>query len=133
MNSTTCDIDDLAKAIADSLASYTEECSEETKAEVKKIGKECAKRVRDNIKTCGINDPNQRYERSWTCSVRSDRNSNEITCYIHSKNRYQVAHLLENGHQLRNGGRARAFVHIKPAEEWAVKELEKTIKVVWGK
>lgn len=34
-----------------------------------------------------------------------------------------LPHLLEKSHALRNGGRSRPIVHIKPVEEWAVEEV----------
>ena len=41
---------------------------------------------------------------------------------------YPLAHLLENGHAKRGGGRTAPIVHIKPVEEWAIEEVQKTIK-----
>lgn len=67
------------------------------------------------------------YNNSWTDSDLTKK-KNLFGKVIHNKKHYQLAHLLENGHALANGGRARAFPHIAPVAEEAEEELMKNIK-----
>ena len=50
---------------------------------------------------------------------------------VHNAKHYQLTHLLENGHVVRNKkgtyGRAPAIKHIEPAEDWASDELPRRI------
>ncbi len=70
------------------------------------------------------------YAKSWTSKAEKGRMSVLATVYAEAPG-YRLAHLLEHGHANRQGGRshpdAPAIEHIKPVEEWAIKEAEDRI------
>jgi len=114
-------IDELADTIVKGMTAYAEVATDEMKKAVKKAGASVRKDISANApKNTGA------YSKSWTVKTTKETpNSLELT--VHSKNRYQLAHLLEKGHALRGGGRAPAQPHIAPAEEKAIRELEEEI------
>ena len=67
------------------------------------------------------------YSKSWS-TKKTKQTSRSLEVTVYSRNRYQLAHLLEHGHAKRGGGRTRAFPHIAPAEERGVQQLEEDIK-----
>ena len=116
-----CTIDNLAKTIMEGLQEYADLASEDVKAAVRKAGKTVKADIAANApKRTGA------YSKSWTVKTQKET-ANSLEVVAHSKNRYQLAHLLEHGHAKRGGGRVAGKPHIAPAEEKAIKELEQEI------
>ena len=120
--STTIKPDELAKVVMDGLKEYASLATQDLKESVKEAAKVTKKEISSNApKDTGA------YKKSWTTKkTKETANSLEIT--VHSKNRYRLTHLLENGHAKRGGGRVPAKPHIAPAEEKGIKALEKEIE-----
>lgn len=114
-------VGEMADAIVEGLMEYAELATDDMKAAVKKAGTTVKKEIQENApKDTGA------YAKSWAVkNVKETPTSLEVT--VHSKNRYQLAHLLENGHAKRGGGRVSGKSHIAPAEESGIKELEAEI------
>ncbi len=104
-------IDDMADEIMKGLQEYSELADTAMKKAVRKTATSIKNEISANAPV-----KSGRYKKSWTNKkVKEKRHSLEIT--VHSKVRYQIAHLLEKGHAKRGGGRVAAIPHIAPAEE----------------
>nr|DAO64888.1 MAG TPA: putative tail component [Caudoviricetes sp.] len=119
-------IDQMASAIMDGLTEYADLATDELKKSVKKAGKT----VKDEISKTAPKDTGK-YQKSWAVKTVKER-SNSLDVVVHSRNRYQIAHLLEHGHAKRDGGRVAARSHIAPAEEKGIEELEKEVERALG-
>ena len=118
----TVSIDEMDSAIMDELEKYAELASDDLKAAVK----ETAASVRKDIQA-GAPVDTGKYKKSWSVkNVREDSESIELV--VHSRNRYQIARLLEHGHAKRGGGRVAAKPHIASAEQRGNEKLVQTIE-----
>ena len=116
----------MADAIMQGLNEYAELATED----MKKAVKAASKTVRKEIQA-GAPQKSGAYSKSWAVkTVRETANSLEQT--VHSKNRYQLAHLLEHGHAKRGGGRVSGKAHIAPAEQMGIEQLEDAIEKALG-
>ncbi|MCM1007916.1 MAG: HK97 gp10 family phage protein [Ruminococcus flavefaciens] len=115
-------IDDMADEIMKGLQEYADLADTAMKKAVRKTATSVKKEISANApKRTG------KYAKSWTTKkVKENSHSLEIT--VHSKDRYQIAHLLEHGHAKRNGGRVTGKPHIAPAEENGADLLESLIE-----
>ena len=107
------------------LEQYSKEVKDVTDKSIEKVSKESVQKLKNTSpKRTG------KYARSWTKKKVKGRNGiDEVT--VHNK-QYQLTHLLENGHIVRNSkgtyGRTNGIKHIKPVEEWAQEELPQEIE-----
>lgn len=116
------DIDDLADEIMDGLMEYADLATDTVKQAVKKAGNT----VKKEIQATAPSDTGK-YKKSFKVT-KSKETSNALEVTVHSKDRYQLTHLLEKGHAKRGGGRVSAIPHIAPAEEKGIRKLTEEIE-----
>ena len=119
-------IDQLADEITKGLKEYADLATDDMKKSVRKAGNA----VRKEIAQTAPKDTGT-YAKSWSVK-KTKETSNSLEVTVHSKNRYQLAHLLEHGHAKRGGGRVAARPHIAKAEENAIDTLEQEILKALG-
>lgn len=115
-------VDALVRVVMEGLREYADLATEDMKAAVKKAGNEAKKDIQTNA-----TEDTGAYKKSWAVKTTKET-SNAMEVTVHSRNRYQLAHLLEFGHAKRGGGRTRAFPHIAPAEQRAAELLEREVE-----
>ena len=111
----------VAAQLNEILLQYDEKLSKVANDAMKKVSKECVQKLK-NTSPAKTGD----YRKGW--GTKTERGRSGIgTITIHNKTDYQLTHLLENGHVVRNAkgtyGRAPAIVHIKPVEDYAISEF----------
>ena len=115
-------IDNLASEVMCELSEYAELADTAMRKAVRKTATSVKKEISANApKRTG------RYRKSWT-TRKTKESSHSLEMTVHSKDRYQIAHLLEHGHAKRGGGRVAAIPHIAPAEEHGEELLTNLIK-----
>lgn len=118
------------KGISKELSKILQEYSEEIEIGMIQASEKVAKKTVEKLKSTSPKGKGKRkgsYAKGWRVSNIDGKK------IIHNKTDYQLTHLLENGHAKIGGGRVAAIVHIKPAEEQAIKDfIEETEKVIRG-
>jgi hypothetical protein len=118
------EIDGLTNEIARYLQQYTREVEDEIKVSQKEVSREAVKVLK---KTGGFEDLSGDYRKGW----KAKKVGNSYV--IHNATDYQLTHLLEKGHVIKNGtgrsyGRTRAFEHIAPVEKRVIDEYIKRVE-----
>lgn len=117
-------IDSLAEEVIKALNEYKDVAKEDFEEVAKSVAKEGAKKLKATSPRGSGKGRKGHYANGW--GVTYERKGNgKFRFTVHNKKKPGLAHLLEHGHQLRQGGRAKAIVHIKPVEEWCNEEFEK--------
>lgn len=122
MAGTKVSIGNMADAIMKELNAYADTTAEGMKAAVTKA----AKTVKTEIQA-GAPVKSGAYKKSWSTKNTAEF-SNKLEITVYSRNRYQLAHLLEYGHAKRGGGRMAAKPHIAAAKQAGIEQLEQEIE-----
>lgn len=118
----TVNINEMADVIMQGLTEYAELATDDMKEAVKHASSTVRKEIHANApKDTG------KYAKSWAAK-KVRETSQTLTMVVHSRNRYQLAHLLEYGHAKRNGGRVEGRSHIAPAEQQGIRQLQEEIE-----
>lgn len=126
-----CKAEDLGQAIELIVREYGEAVTETTAEVIKRAGQIALEKVTE-LSPRKTGD----YAENWVLTTNPKDAEVAITgksagfARVYNR-RYHLTHLLEKGHAMRQGGRARAIPHIAPAqtytEEWLDRELTKKL------
>lgn len=118
-------------ALSSTIQGYLKELGEKADKALDLAGKEASEHGAQTLK--GTSPKRKKkggkrgsYASGWR--VKAEGGAAGHLYIIHNSTNYQLTHLLENGHALRQGGRSPAIVHIKPVEQSAIKEFEEAIR-----
>ena len=119
--------DQLPSAINGILKDYSKLVDADVEELVEKVGKEAAKKVKENIRAAGIGGSGDYAKSIGSRKLKQGAHRYARTVYSKAPH-YSLTHLLEFGHAKVNGGRTRAFPHWSQAEREAVEAFEKGLK-----
>ena len=119
----------LEDEIMQSLYDFADMEYDTLKETLDQVGKETVKQ----LKATSPRGRSGRYAKGWRVKkVKQEGRRYEVI--VHNKTDYQLTHLLENGHVKvlwgkRTGGFVKAEPHIKKAEEVAISNIERELKI----
>lgn len=117
----TTDVSNLAYEILLQLDSYSESITTDVKKAVDIVAKEVNEEIKKHVT---FNEPTGKYVKNFRIKSVYDGKYNKGKTWYVTGAQYRLTHLLEKGHALSKGGRARAFPHIIYGEELAKKRME---------
>lgn len=114
------------------LDDYSKEVKRATNNSQDKIAKESVRKLKNTSPKRAGEKHTRKYAEGWR--VKRERGANGIvTVTVYNKTNPSLTHLLENGHEIKNGtgrsyGETRGIKHIAPVEQWANSELPREIE-----
>ena len=118
----------LSVQLTNILNEYDEKVQDATNAAIKKVAKDAVKELKN---TSPKRPGHGEYARDWGVKLVG-MNGNIVDLVVYNRTHYQLTHLLENGHVVRNKkgeyGRTRPIKHIAPVEQKSNSELPEEIE-----
>ena len=115
--------DDIAKGV-DKAVDIT---AKETVRELKKTSPRRSSDKPRKYKSSGKSYPAGSYAKSWGSTTLSNKAGNSQKV-VSNKIHYRLTHLLENGHENRDGTTSKSIPHINRAEEKAISDFDKRVE-----
>lgn len=109
------------------LNDYSIEMKRKTMNAIDQTAKEAAQQLKATSPVGKGRDRGE-YAKGWAVKRQNDKIKGLATVTVHNKDHYQLTHLLEYGHDLPQGGRAKAQPHIEKVEQWAQGEVVRKIE-----
>lgn len=117
-------IDDFSSEITKMLTQYNEEVT----LKCKEVVDEVAAGTMNEIKThCNFKGTGKYIKSFKLATSFEDSRNKRITWHVRSPH-YRLTHLLEFGHIKRNGGRTRAFPHVKYGNDFVQNNLPRKMQ-----
>ena len=114
-------VDEFVSALSKELSNYSEEITEGIKKAVDIVSKETNEEIKRHIT---FNQITGDYVKSFRVKKVYENKNKKIKTWYVANGEHRLTHLLEKGHALWQGGRAKAYPHIKYGEELAIKRME---------
>lgn len=116
-------VDKLNDAIAKILTEYQGDIRGNIDRVARSIGQKGVTALKQSTKQAFPSSKN--YQPGWRAEYKTERLSTSVTIY--NASRPGLAHLLENGHLMRNGQRWTGRPHIKPVEDELVETFTREV------
>lgn len=117
-------LESFPDAIINTLKEYQELVEEDLLEVAKKIAKEGTLKLK---RTSPKGTSKKPYAKGWAVKYIK-QTKYKFRFVVYNRTKPGLTHLLEHGHQLWQGGRAKSFPHIEKVEKWCNKEFEKELK-----
>lgn len=107
--------------INDILNDYSQEVQEGIKETAEKVAKNGANELK-------LKSPKRtgKYSKGWRVEKRVGRGF--VHCTIYNATNWQLTHLLEKPHLLRNGKKSKPIEHIYPVEQKCISDFQKEVE-----